>query len=122
MEGPLDFSMLLKRDYMYAMNVVMFIFFHVMHFSHNENNVTIDQLAFTDPYPHPYLDHVAPLSIYSVPIDTIVPWVNYVASYLMCPIAIKESLYSCLSFWDLTLVVDYVSYPMGELEPLFPSV
>jgi hypothetical protein len=39
---PLYFNKLLGRDYVYAMNLVVSMIFHVMHFSHNESIVTTD--------------------------------------------------------------------------------
>ena len=41
-EDPLDFNMLLGRDYVYAMQAVVSTFFHVMYFNHGEEIVTID--------------------------------------------------------------------------------
>ena len=35
-EDPLDFNMLLKRDYVYAIQVVVSTLFHVMYFNHGE--------------------------------------------------------------------------------------
>ena len=43
---PLDFNMLLGRDYVYSMNVVVSTLFRVMHFPHDGKIVTIDQLSF----------------------------------------------------------------------------
>ena len=40
--GPLDFNLLLGRDYVYAMKAVVSTLFHVMSFPHNGNIVTID--------------------------------------------------------------------------------
>jgi hypothetical protein len=48
-QGPLDFNLLLGWDYVYAMKVVMSTLFRVMHFPHNGNIVTIDQLSFISP-------------------------------------------------------------------------
>ena len=48
-QGPLDFNILLGRDYVYAMKVVVSTLFRVMHFSHDGNIVTIDQLSFVTP-------------------------------------------------------------------------
>jgi hypothetical protein len=39
--GPLDFNILLGSDYVYAMNVVVFTLFCVMHFTHNISIFTI---------------------------------------------------------------------------------
>jgi hypothetical protein len=41
-EGLLDFNMILRRDYVYVMNVVVSTLFWVMHFPHNGSIVTID--------------------------------------------------------------------------------
>ena len=43
-QGPLDFNLLLGRDYVYAMKVVVSTLFRVMHFPHDGKIVTIDQL------------------------------------------------------------------------------
>ena len=48
-QGPLDFNLLLGRDYVYAMKVVVSTFFRVMHFPHDGKIVTIDQLSFVTP-------------------------------------------------------------------------
>ena len=47
-QGPLDFSLLLGRDYVYAMKVVVSTLFLVMHFPHDGKIVTIDQLSFVE--------------------------------------------------------------------------
>jgi hypothetical protein len=51
-QGPLDFNMLLRRDSVYAMNVVVSMLFRVMNFPHNGSIVTIDQLAFDNHHPN----------------------------------------------------------------------
>ena len=48
-QGPLDFNLLLGRDYVYAMNAVVSTLFTFMHFTHDGNIVTIDQLSFVTP-------------------------------------------------------------------------
>ena len=45
-QGPLDFNLLLRRDYVYAMKAVVSTLFRVIHFPHDGNIVTIDQLSF----------------------------------------------------------------------------
>ena len=55
-EDPLDFNMLLGRDYVYAMQVVVSKLFRVMYFNHGKEIVTIDQLDFLDPSPDPTRD------------------------------------------------------------------
>ncbi|MCY6488254.1 hypothetical protein, partial [Actinobacillus pleuropneumoniae] len=44
--GPLDFNLLLGRDYVYAMKAVVSTLFRVMSFPQNGNIVTVDQLSF----------------------------------------------------------------------------
>ena len=101
-EDPLNINMLLERDYAYAMQYVVSTFFCEMHFNHNGDIVTIDQLDFPNPSPNPTRDQVSPLLIPSVFIDTTPPWVHYVASYPLCLSATKKKpLCSCLSSWDL---------------------
>ena len=48
-QGPLDFNLLLGRDYVYAMKAVVSTLFRVMYFPHDGNIVTIDQLSFVKP-------------------------------------------------------------------------
>ena len=102
-EDPLDFNMLLGRDYVYAMQDVVSTFFHEMYFNHGEEIFTIDQLDFLDPI----RDQVFPLSIPSVSIDTTPSQVNYVASCPLRSIATeKQRLFSCLPSRDLVPTVD----------------
>jgi hypothetical protein len=51
-QGPLDFNMLLRRDSVYAMNVIVSTLFWVMNFPHNGSIVTIDQLASDNHHPN----------------------------------------------------------------------
>jgi hypothetical protein len=48
-QDPLDFSLLLGRDYVYAMKPIVSTLFHVISFPHDGRVVTIDQLSFFDP-------------------------------------------------------------------------
>ena len=48
-QGPLYFNMLLRGDYVYAMKDVVSTLFQVMHFTHDGNIMTIDQLSFVKP-------------------------------------------------------------------------
>ena len=41
-EDPLEFNMLLGRDYVYAMQAMVSTFFRVVYFNHGEEIVTID--------------------------------------------------------------------------------
>ena len=97
-QGPLDFNLLLGRDYVYVMEAIVSTLFRVMHFPHDGNIVTIDQLSFDNPYAHENPNHSTPLSVPSVRVDSTPPQVNYVASYPMFSIAYdKEPLFSCSS-------------------------
>src|SRR5712692_5075373 len=110
-EDPLDFNMLLGRDYVYAMQAVVSTFFRVMYFNHGEEIVTINQLDFLDPSPDPTRDQVFPLLVPSVSIDTTLPQVNYVASCPLCSIATdRKPLFSCLPSRDLVPAVEQVSH------------
>jgi hypothetical protein len=48
-QDPLDFSLLLGRDYVYAMKAIVSTLFHVISFPHGGIIVTIDQLSFNSP-------------------------------------------------------------------------
>ena len=48
-QDPLDFSLLLGRDHVYAMKSIVSTLFHVISFPHDGRVVTIDQLSFIDP-------------------------------------------------------------------------
>ena len=51
-QGPLDLNLLLGHDYVYSMKAIVSTLFRVMHFLHDGNIVTIDQLSFVTPYHH----------------------------------------------------------------------
>jgi hypothetical protein len=44
-QDPLDFYLLLGRDYVYAMKDIVCTLFRVIYFLHNGRMVTIDQLS-----------------------------------------------------------------------------
>jgi hypothetical protein len=48
-QDPLDFTLLLGRDYVYAMKAIVSTLFRVISFPHDGRIVTIDQLSFIDP-------------------------------------------------------------------------
>ena len=54
-QGPLDFNILLGRDYVYAMKDVVSTLFRVIHFPHDGKIVTIDQISFV-----PLNHHITP--------------------------------------------------------------
>jgi hypothetical protein len=72
-QGPLDFNMLLGRDYVYAMNVVVSTLFWMMHFPHNGSIVTINQLASDNHHPNSTLFQATPLYVPSVHVGSTPP-------------------------------------------------
>ena len=48
-DAPLDYNLLLGRNWMYSMQVVSYSLFCVVCFPHNKKIVTIDQLTFKNP-------------------------------------------------------------------------
>ena len=119
---PLDFNMLLGRDYVYAMNDVVSSLFRVMCFPHNGNIVTIDQLASDNHHPNSTLLQNAPWFVPSVQVDSTPPWVNYVALNPQCSNASeKDPLTYYSPSWDLVPAIDREILPMGTWDPLIPS-
>jgi hypothetical protein len=97
---PLDFSLLLGRDYVYAMKAIVSTLFRVISFPHNGRIVTIDQLSCIGP------DWVTSLSGSYMPTVSPPPHVNYVA---LSPMTSTSD--------DLDPVVDMVISSVGLLEP-----
>jgi hypothetical protein len=117
-QGPLYFNMLLEHDYVYGMNIVVYMLFQVMHFPHNGIIVTIDQLEYDNHHPNSALVQDAPLYVPSIHVDSTLPQVNYVASYPWCSIAPeKELVNSCFPSRDLVSTIDPLIYRMGALLP-----
>jgi hypothetical protein len=92
----LDFSLLLGRDYVYAMKYIVSTLFRVIYFPHDGRIVTVDQLSFIDP------DWITSLNGSYMQTVSPPPQVNYVASSPMV------STYN-----DLDLVVDMVISLIG---------
>jgi hypothetical protein len=97
---PLDFSLLLGRDYVYAMKALVSTLFRVISFPHDGRIVTIDQLSFIGP------DWVTSLSGSYMQTVSPPPHVNYVA---LSPMTSTSD--------DLDPVVDMVISSVGLLEP-----
>jgi hypothetical protein len=72
-QGPLDFNMLLRCYYVYAMNVVVSTLFWLIHFPDNGSIVTIDQLASNNHHPNLALVQVATLYVTSDRVDSTLP-------------------------------------------------
>ena len=89
------------------MQAMVSTFFRVMYFNHGEEIFTVNQLDFLDLSPNPTRDHVFPLLIPSVSINTTPPQVSYVASCPLRSIATKKQLlFSCLPSRDLVPIVE----------------
>jgi hypothetical protein len=99
-QDPLDFSLLLGRDYVYAMKAIVSTLFHVIYFPHDERIMNVDQLSFIDP------NWIASLNGSYMQTVSPPPQVNYVA---LSPMASTSD--------DLDLVVDMVISSIGLLEP-----
>jgi hypothetical protein len=104
-QDPLDFDLLLDRDYVYAMKSIVSTLFCVISLLHDGRMMTIDQLSFVGPdltinpmtsLNGSYMQSVSPL-----------PQVNYVASSPM--ISTSD---------DLDLVVDIFSHFLLDLVSL----
>jgi hypothetical protein len=99
-QDSLDFSLLLGRDYVYAMKAIVSTLFRVISFPHDGRVVTIDQLSFIDPA------WIASLNGSSMQTVSPLPQVNYVA---LSPMDSTSD--------DLDPVVDMVISSIGLLEP-----
>jgi hypothetical protein len=110
-QDPLDFSLLLGRDYVYAMKAIVSTLFHVISFPHDGRIVTIDQLSFISPHwmtslNGSYMQTVSPP-----------PQVNYVAlSPMPSTIDEDEPLTVSLVSYDLDPVVEMVISSIGSLD------
>jgi hypothetical protein len=88
---PLDFALILGREYVYSMKDIVSTLFHVISFLHDGRMVTIDQLSFISPewitsingsymktvFPMPHVNYVAlsPMTSTSDDLDPIVDMV-----------------------------------------------
>jgi hypothetical protein len=97
---PLDFALLLGRDYVYAMKAIVSTLFRVISFPHDGRIVTIDQLSFIGP------DWITSLNGSYMQTVSPPPHVNYVA---LSPMTSTSD--------DLDPVVDMVISSVGLLEP-----
>jgi hypothetical protein len=99
-QDPLDFSLLLGRDYVYAMKAIVSTLFCVISFPHDGRVVTVDQLSFINPTWIASLNGSCMLTVLPL------PQVNYVA---LSPMASTSD--------DFNPVVDMVISSIGFLEP-----
>jgi hypothetical protein len=111
-QDPLDFDLLLGRDYVYAMKAIVSTLFRVIYFPHDGRIVTIDQLSFVGPdltinsmtsLNGSYMQMVSPL-----------PQVNYVALSPMPSVVDEDEPLTVSSIsYDLDPVVDMVISSIG---------
>ena len=77
-QGPLDFNILLGRDYVYVMGALVSSLFRVVCFPHEGRIVTIDQLSFIV-HQVPPLQPLSPIGSCLQPVPSL-PLVNYAAT------------------------------------------
>jgi hypothetical protein len=119
-QDPLDFDLLLGRDYVYAMKAIVSTLFRVIIFPHDGRIVTIDQLSFVgfdltvnsmNSLNGLYMQSVSPL-----------PQVNYVAFSPMPSVVDEYDPLTVSSVsYDLDLVVYMAIALVGILEPALPT-
>jgi hypothetical protein len=111
-QDPLDFTLLLGRDYVYAMKAIVSTLFCVISFPHDGRIVTIDQLSFINP------DWITSLNGSYIQTVSPLPQVNYVA---LSPMSLTtdddEPLIVSSVSYDLDPIVDMVISSVGLLEP-----
>jgi len=107
--GPLDFNLLLGRDYIYAMGALVSSLFRVVCFPHEGRIVTIDQLSFFGPD----MAGGPPSSLpgFYPPVVSAPPQVNYMATYLMPILSDDAVMHSVLG--ALGPDFQYVFLPSG---------
>jgi hypothetical protein len=113
--NPLDFDLLLGRDYVYSMKAIMSTLFYVIYFPHNGRVVTIDKLSFIGP--DLVINPTTSLNGSYMQTVSPPPQVNYVALSPMPSSAnVDEPLTISSISYDLDLVVDMVISLVGLLE------
>jgi hypothetical protein len=75
-QDPLDFDLLLGRDYVYDMKSIMSTLFHVISFLQDGRMVTIDQLSFVGP--DLTINPITSLTGSYMQSESPLPMVNYV--------------------------------------------
>jgi hypothetical protein len=113
---PLDFNLLLGKDYVYAMKFFVPTIFHLMCFPHNGNMVTIEHISFIEP--RMMVNHLTSLNNTYILVTPASLQVNYVATCPMCStLNEKESL----PYFHLDPVVYMVISLIGLLEVDLPT-
>jgi hypothetical protein len=114
-QDPLDFDLLLGRDYVYAMKAIVSTLFRVISFPHDGRIVAIDQLSCIGP--DLITNPMSSLNGSYMQMVSPPPQVNYVALSPM-PSAVDEDepLTISLASYDLDPVVDMVISSIGIVE------
>jgi len=99
--SPLDYNLLLGRNYFYDMGAIFSTLFRVMCFSHEGIIITVDQILFPDP--NMDSSQSSSLNGHFVPMVSSPPRVNYVATSSM-PALTDDHFH------------DVVHYVLGPLE------
>jgi hypothetical protein len=114
-QDPLDFELLLGRDYFYAMKAIVSTLFCVIFFPHDGRIVTIDLLSFVGPDLN--INSMTTLNGSYMQTVSPPPHVNYVALSPMLSTADADELLNVRSIsYDLDPVVDMVISSVGLLE------
>ena len=120
-QDPLDFDLLLERDYVYAMKAIVSTLFRVIYFPHNGLIVAIDQLSFIGP--DLIINPMTSLNGYYMQMVLPFPQVNYVALSPMSSASDEDDPLTVSSLsYDLYLVVDMVISSIGVVEPNLPTL
>jgi hypothetical protein len=117
-QDPLDFSLLLGRDYVYAMKAIVSTLFRVIYVPHDGRVVTFDQLSFIDP------TWIASLN--SLCMQTVLPppQVNYVALSPMASTSddldpLVDMVISSIGFLELNLLTPITTLDMVSFQSVF---
>jgi len=105
------------------MKSIVSTLFRVIHFPHDGNIVTHDQISFVSPDHSLTIDHLTFLNVPYMQAVSPPPQVHYVAS---CPIPSianeKDPLTVFSHSLDLVLTVEMVTTSLGTLESILPHV
>jgi hypothetical protein len=114
-QDPLDFDLILGKEYVYAMKAIVSTLFCVISFPHDERIMTIDQLSFVGPnFTIKLMTSLNSSYMYTV---SPPPQVNYVVLFPMPSYAdANEPLTVSSITYDLYPIVDMVISSIGILE------
>jgi hypothetical protein len=114
-QDPLEFDLILRRDYVYSMRAIVSTLFRVIYFPHNGRVVTIDQLSFVGT--ELTINPMASLNDSYIQAVSLLLQVNYVVLSLMPSVADEDEPLTISSVsYDLDMVVDMVISLIGSLE------